>query len=100
VDDAKHKVDQNMVYEDEILVEKGDYECIYPPKMGKFKSPAYEKMREHAMEEDFKSQMRLVCPLWQLRKKERHDEKAEKREIHPAQCNNRNTHMTSNIHRQ
>jgi hypothetical protein len=75
VDDVKHtKVDQSMVYEDEILVEKGDYERIYPPKKGKFKSPAYGKMREHATEEDFKSQMRLVCPLWQLRKYERHDE--------------------------
>ena len=73
-DQQEELFDQNMIYEDDILVTNGDYERIYPPKRGKYKPPSYEKMRKHAAEEDYKQQMRLVCPLWQLRKYERQDE--------------------------
>lgn len=66
--------DKNLDYEHEILVQNGDYQRIYPPCKGKYKSPYYEKMRKHAICEDTKREMRLICPLWQMRRQERHDE--------------------------
>lgn len=66
--------DENMTHEDNILVTNGNYKRIYPPVRGRYKAPSYKNMMKHAAEEDFKRQMRLVCPLWQLRKFERQDE--------------------------
>ena len=68
-------IDENLEFEDEILVQNGNYLRIYPPMIGKYKAPCYQKMRKYAAGEDLKRQMRLVCPLWQMRKYERHDEK-------------------------
>ncbi len=64
-------IDENMTHEDNILVTNGNYKRIYPPVRGRYKAPSYKNMMKHAAEEDFKRQMRLVCPLWQLRKFER-----------------------------
>ena len=67
-------LDPDMIREDGILVANGDYERIFPPKIGKYKAPPYQKMRDHAKEVDFKRQMRLICPLWQLRQYDRKGE--------------------------
>jgi len=65
--------DKDLIHEDDILVTHGDYERIFPPRKGKYKTPCYESMRNHSVEEDSKRQNRLVCPLWQLRMCERQD---------------------------
>lgn len=74
-EETLRSIDENLEFEDEILVQNGNYLRIYPPIKGKYKPPCYQKMRKHAAGEDMKRQMRLVCPLWQMRKYERHDEK-------------------------
>jgi len=59
--------DEDLANEERILK---DFERIYPPKPYHFNHPPYEDMKKHAFEEDLKHQVRLTCPLWQVRQNE------------------------------
>jgi len=64
----EYEADPGLTEEGKILEDAGDYDRIYPPKQSSYCTPPYQEMRKYAFQEDLKHQMRLICPLWQIRK--------------------------------
>ena len=61
------ETDSYLSEEEMTLVDEGDYDRIYPPILDAKNVPSYDEMKDYATEEEIKQQMRLTCPLWQLR---------------------------------
>lgn len=66
--------DPDLVEEEKLLEESGDYDRIYPPKDNGLHTPPYLEMRKYAFEESMKQQMRLICPLSQIHKSDKNDQ--------------------------
>lgn len=73
--DVSSEGDPYLLEEEMTLVDEGDYDRIYPPVVeGLNKLPPYDEMKVYANEEEVKQQMRLTCPLWQLRELDESEE--------------------------